>query len=95
MRLCYIEVHLHVFKCNWDKGNLPLYRVLCYIEVRDIEGPLCKLHSNFQGVISYFLRSYFHSKKEFKELFFRSKNDPKVGVKVGFKVTPKGGLSCT
>ena len=48
------------------------------------------MHSNFQGVIitplvgliyslqwSYFLGSYFNSKKEFKELLFRSKNDPR------------------
>jgi len=65
-------------------------------------------HSNFQGVIitplvglinslqwSYFLGSYFNSKKEFKKLFFRSKNDPKFGVKLGVKITPKKGLSCT
>ena len=39
--------------------------------------------------------SYFHSKKEFKELFFRINNDPKFGVKLGVKVTPKGGLSRT
>ena len=31
---------------------------------------------------------------ELKELFFRSKNDPKFGVKLGVKVTPKKGLSC-
>ena len=30
-----------------------------------------------------------------KELFFRSKNDPKFGVKLGVKITPKKGLSCT
>ena len=29
----------------------------------------------YSGVI--FLGSYFNSEKEFKELFFRSKNDPK------------------
>jgi len=51
MRFRCIEVHFHVFKCNWDKENLSLYRALRYTEVRDIEGPLCKLHSNFQGVI--------------------------------------------
>ena len=28
---------------------------------------------------------------ELKELFFRSKNDPKFGVKLGVKVTPKRG----
>ena len=32
---------------------------------------------------------------ELKELFFRSKNDPKFGVKLGVKITPKKGLSCT
>ena len=63
------------------------------------------MHSNFQGVIitplvgliyslqwSYFLGSYFNSKKEFKELLFRSKNDPRYW---GVKITPKKELSCT
>ena len=32
---------------------------------------------------------------ELKELFFRSKNDPKFGVKLGLKVTPKKRLTFT
>ena len=40
----------------------------------------------YSGVI--FGGSYFNSKKEFKELFFRSKNHPEFGVKLGVKVTP-------
>jgi len=32
---------------------------------------------------------------ESKELFFRRKHDPHVGAKLGVKVTPKRGLSCT
>ena len=32
----------------------------------------------YSGVI--FFRSYFNSKKDFKELFFRSKNHPRFGV---------------
>ena len=63
------------------------------------------LHSNFQGVIitplvgliwlltvEYFLGSYFNSKKKFRELFFRSKSDPRYW---GVKMTPKKELSCT
>ena len=30
---------------------------------------------------------------ELKELFFRSKNDPEFGVKLGVKITPWKGLS--
>ena len=32
---------------------------------------------------------------ELKELFFRNKNDPKFGVKLGLKVTPKKRLTFT
>ena len=65
------------------------------------------LHVNFQGVTSgvnltpysgvIFFRSYFNSEKEFKELFFRSKNNPRFGVNIEelkCLVTPKKGLSC-
>ena len=31
---------------------------------------------------SYFFRSYFNSKKQFKKLFFRSKNNPRFGVDI-------------
>ena len=34
--------------------------------------------------------SYFNSKKEFTELFFKSKNDPRYG---GVKITPKKGVT--
>ena len=36
--------------------------------------------------------SYFNCKKEFKELFFRSKRDPRYW---GIEITPKKELSCT
>ena len=53
------------------------------------------MHGNFQGVIKtplegliqllaveLFFGSYFNSKKEFKELFFRSKNHPRFEVNI-------------
>ena len=33
-------------------------------------------------ICQLFLGGYFNSKKEFKELFFRSKNHPKLGVNI-------------
>ena len=41
----------------------------------------------YHGVI--FSGSYFNSKKEFEELFFRSKSDPRYR---GVKITPKKGV---
>ena len=46
MRFRYIELHFHVFKYNWDKENLSLYRALRYTEVRNIKVPLYKLKSS-------------------------------------------------
>ena len=41
-----------------------------------------------QGVNITPFRSYFNSRLGEKELFFRSKNDPKLGVKLGVKGHP-------
>ena len=41
-------------------------------------------------------RSYFNnSRLGVKRTLLRSKNDPKFGGKLGVKITPKKGLSCT
>ena len=48
-----------------------------------------------QGVKRTHFRSHFNSRLGVKRtLFFRNKNDPNFGVKLGVKVTPKKGL-CT
>ena len=39
------------------------------------------------------VRSKIKPFSELKELFFRSKKDPKFGVEIGVKITPKKELS--
>ena len=86
MRSGYTTVHVLLCGCHVGQPQF-MIKSLCQGQKADKKAKrattgLYFLHSNFQGIIitppvESFLGSYFNFKKEFKELFFISKNDPR------------------